>query len=79
MNFLLSFALLLVIQLKSIYANLNQVADTERQALVKLFERTNGEGWKRRNNWLKGDPCSNRWFGISCGRDELGRATIEKM
>ena len=80
MNFLLSFALLLIVlQLKSIYANLDQVADTEREALVELYKRTNGKDWKRQGNWLVEDPCSNEWYGITCRRDEQERLTIEEM
>ncbi len=77
MNFL-TFGLLLVLQLASIYANLS-APETERQALVQLYQATNGPRWFRRDNWLQGDPCLNEWYGITCGEDQQGRLTITEM
>ena len=39
----------------------------EKQALEALFNATNGESWQIiRNNWLSGDPCRERWSGVTC-------------
>ena len=35
-------------------------------ALVRLYEATAGEAWQDRTNWLQGEPCVDRWHGISC-------------
>jgi len=36
------------------------------QALVDLYTATAGPQWTNNNNWLVGDPCANRWFGVGC-------------
>ena len=52
----------------------------EKTALVQLYNATNGKEWERNDNWLKGDPCNDKWFGIVCSRDfEAQRPTIQKM
>jgi hypothetical protein len=37
-------------------------------SLVALYTATSlGEnGWARSDNWLDGEPCINRWYGITC-------------
>ena len=77
MNFL-TFGLLFVLQLNSIYANLS-VPERERQALVDLYQATNGLQWQKSDNWLQGDPCLNNWHGITRGEDQQGRLTITEM
>jgi hypothetical protein len=39
---------------------------SELNALVDLYSSTNGNLWHNNANWLQGDPCENRWFGITC-------------
>ena len=34
--------------------------------LVQLFLATQGRHWKRKDNWLHGEPCVDGWYGISC-------------
>jgi len=36
------------------------------QALVDLYTATNGAKWKLNTNWLNGDPCSQKWYGVTC-------------
>ena len=42
-----------------------EVSESERQALVDLYLATNGDDWKKNENWLSGDPCDSHWYGIS--------------
>ena len=44
------------------------VPASERQALVDLFEATNGGSWRATctYEWLTGDPCRNRWARVYC-------------
>jgi hypothetical protein len=42
------------------------VSQAERDALVDLYNDTNGPQWRKSTNWLNGDPCSNTWFGVAC-------------
>jgi Leucine-rich repeat (LRR) protein len=37
------------------------------EALVALYNQTNGDSWTANTNWLAGDPCANNWFGVICG------------
>ncbi|MCC6596504.1 MAG: leucine-rich repeat domain-containing protein, partial [Rhodanobacteraceae bacterium] len=47
------------------------VPAAERQALVNLYNSTNGANWLSDNNWLTGDPCEDAWEGIVCnGADQ---------
>ena len=55
------------------------LADTERKALVELYEATNGENWEFNSNWLIGDPCENQWYGIECGKDDQGKPSVFGM
>eukprot|EP01006_Ploeotia_vitrea_P022278 TRINITY_DN54681_c0_g1_i1.p2 TRINITY_DN54681_c0_g1~~TRINITY_DN54681_c0_g1_i1.p2 ORF type:complete len:198 (-),score=7.03 TRINITY_DN54681_c0_g1_i1:362-955(-) len=57
--------LCLVITLQS------KLAPQEREALVDLFHSAGGSGWKSHHNWLRGDPCENRWHGVKCS--QMGR------
>lgn len=44
----------------------------ELQALIQLYNATNGPNWTNKSNWLEGcTPCS--WYGVSC--DGNGRVT----
>jgi len=36
------------------------------QALVDLYTATNGAKWLSNANWLNGDPCSQKWYGVRC-------------
>eukprot|EP00295_Goniomonas_pacifica_P047535 CAMPEP_0175916486 /NCGR_PEP_ID=MMETSP0108-20121206/10872_1 /TAXON_ID=195067 ORGANISM="Goniomonas pacifica, Strain CCMP1869" /NCGR_SAMPLE_ID=MMETSP0108 /ASSEMBLY_ACC=CAM_ASM_000204 /LENGTH=212 /DNA_ID=CAMNT_0017239041 /DNA_START=15 /DNA_END=653 /DNA_ORIENTATION=- len=38
----------------------------EVQALKDLYNSTGGPSWTHNTNWLKGDPCENKWFGVVC-------------
>lgn len=42
------------------------VPPTQRNALVDLYNASNGPGWTDSSGWLVGDPCDDGWFGISC-------------
>ena len=39
---------------------------TEINALRKFYQFTGGSKWKQPTNWLQGDPCENKWYGIFC-------------
>jgi len=52
------------------YAKVNiivreMIPPEEREALVALYDSTNGSGWTNNSNWkTDSDPCS--WYGVSC-------------
>jgi hypothetical protein len=45
-----------------------ETTPAERQALVDLYTSTNGDFWIHNEQWLKGDPCVNSWFGVECNK-----------
>ena len=42
------------------------VPAAERDALMALYDATNGAEWLSNSNWGQGDPCHDEWFGVSC-------------
>jgi len=41
----------------------------EWNALMDLFEHTNGKAWKKRKNWGSVEVHVSEWFGITCNDD----------
>ena len=54
-------------------ASLAEVPTAERDALVTLYNSTNGARWTPNTNWLTGDPCTDDWYGVTC--DQSGSIT----
>ena len=48
-------------------------AETDREALVALYNATNGENWFRSDNWLSDAPIGE-WYGVTTNDD--GRVTV---
>ena len=42
----------------------NVIPNAECQALVKLYNSTNGANWTVKSGWLSGNPCT--WEGVDC-------------
>lgn len=42
------------------------VSAPQRDALVALYNSTDGPNWTEKTNWLSGDPCGNNWYGVTC-------------
>jgi Leucine-rich repeat (LRR) protein len=38
----------------------------ERNALIALYNSTNGAGWTNRTNWLGGPGTECTWYGVTC-------------
>jgi Leucine-rich repeat (LRR) protein len=51
------------------------IPQAERDALVALYNVTNGANWTTSSNWdinnPSSDPCDNSWEGIDCGVDTV--------
>ena len=48
-------------------------AETDREALVALYNATDGENWNRSDNWLSDAPLGE-WYGVDTNND--GRVTV---
>lgn len=47
-----------------------EIPATECDALVALYNSTNGSGWTENSGWLETNtPCS--WFGMTCGSGQI--------
>ena len=43
-------------------------AETDREALVALYNATNGENWRNNDNWLSDAPLGE-WYGVNTNDD----------
>jgi len=60
-----SLSLFIVVEQDVGCANVTQVARTECDALVALYNSTDGVNWTNNTNWLQtNEPCS--WYGVNC-------------
>lgn len=46
--------------------NPRKTSDEELEALKLFYKESNGVFWINNNNWLIGDPCINKWYGVYC-------------
>lgn len=69
----ISFSFFLIVVISSIEAAVPQI---ERDALVELYNSTDGPNWTDNTNWLTGDPCDDSWFGIYC---DASNTTIQMV
>lgn len=49
---------------------------SEVDALIDLFNSTNGHQWTENRNWLKGDPCKDNWHGVVCEGGHVTRLNL---
>ena len=33
---------------------------------MDLYDATDGRRWTVATNWMEGDPCEQKWFGVTC-------------
>lgn len=38
----------------------------DHSAILDLYQSTGGPKWANNSGWMKGDPCTDIWFGIYC-------------
>lgn len=48
----------------------------QRQALVDLYQATQGPQWRQSANWLEDDPCEKLWHGVGCSADGLSVVSL---
>jgi len=64
-TFLRIFFLLAIISLTPMGASA-VLPQSEKDALVSLYNATGGASWTDQANWNTGDPWDNNWYGITC-------------
>lgn len=47
-------------------AGLPGLAAVEDGALRALYYVLEGAGWERNRGWMRGDACTQRWYGVTC-------------
>ena len=55
------------------------LSPAEATALAAIYSATNGDTWRDHTGWSFGggsDPCTDVWFGVSCGPDAAGLWTL---
>jgi Leucine-rich repeat (LRR) protein len=56
---------------QSLFTIIGDPASTERNALLSLYNNTNGDNWTDKSNW-NGDPGTEcTWFGIQCDNNQI--------
>lgn len=57
--------------------DVSEIPTSECEALVNLFNSTDGENWQENTGWMKDDtPCS--WFGIVCKNGKLSEIHLQE-
>lgn len=51
------------------FTSKSKALDIERDALIALYNSTNGPGWDSNTGWGTADPYCN-WFGVTCDSNE---------
>ena len=52
-----------------------QIPTAERDALIALYNSTDGANWSDSTNWLGAVGTECTWYGVSCVRDMSARCT----
>lgn len=52
------------------------VPQSERVALIAIYNSTNGATWTDNTRWDSNDPCTNDWHGVTC---DDGNTTIIEL
>jgi hypothetical protein len=55
------------------------VSQTEREALLVLYQATDGNHWKNSDGWLGAPGTECEWFGVSCFEPLAGTATVTAL
>ncbi len=60
----------------AVFAITNAIPAAERQALIDLFNSTNGASWKNSTNWLGVAGTEKTWFGVTT---DAGNTTVLRL
>ncbi|SEK30428.1 Leucine-rich repeat (LRR) protein [Aquimarina amphilecti] len=51
------------------------VSESEKQALIDLYNSTNGVNWRNNTNWLTDEPVCD-WFGVTVSNGKVTKLTL---
>ena len=51
--------------IKVTQSGLKEILEKEREALIAFYKATDGDNWRRKDNWCSDKPVSE-WYGVSC-------------
>ncbi len=68
MKTLKKISVILVLVLTA-FIGLSAATQQERDALVALYNSTDGDNWDGNANWNAGDPCIDLWNGVGCNNE----------
>ena len=69
-------------EVKSLYngdkpeIKIHQIPQSERHALIALYNNTNGDGWINKTNWLGEEDTECTWYGIECNNEKTHITSI---
>ena len=69
-------ALILMILLACNLALSAAIPAAERQALIDLYNSTNGASWANKTNWLGAAGTENTWYGVTT---DAGNTTVQQL
>jgi hypothetical protein len=54
------------------------ISESECEALVDLYNSTNGDGWTNKNGWFAGSSaCNNNRYGVWCDNNHVRDINLE--
>merc|ERR1712194_120757 len=53
--------------------------DKEHGALMALYRRTNGNSWKKKDNWMDNSKPICSWFGVECAGNRMDNNTVTEI
>jgi Leucine-rich repeat (LRR) protein len=68
--------LLAVLLLSAVRASA-AIPASEREALIELYQSTNGPGWMDKTNWLGAPGTECTWFGVECNEAQSNVVELE--
>lgn len=52
-------------------------SEAQKNALIDLYNQTNGSEWTNSNQWLQGEPCVDAWQGVICDSNNEAVITLD--
>jgi hypothetical protein len=70
-NFYKILSILFLVHITNLYAvdwANARISSTEREALIELYNNTNGDNWTNKNGWNGSAGTECTWYGVRCNQ-----------